>query len=116
MKTNMPFEDSGHEPLPPANLIARHPKGTGARVLLTSVFGPYARDDDFGSRRINPMELYHNQGRACRGACRYRVHGRCRSLRARRWHLLDAPLSGPGGKRSRPGAVKTGDAGGSAGR
>jgi len=31
------------------------------RVLLTSVFGPYARDDDFGSRAINPMELYHNQ-------------------------------------------------------
>src|SRR5512135_1483392 len=38
-----------------------HPKGTGARVLLTSVFGPYAQDDQFGSRAINPMELYHNQ-------------------------------------------------------
>ncbi|MGA3016105.1 MAG: radical SAM protein [Bryobacteraceae bacterium] len=32
-----------------------------ARVLLTSVFGPYAQDDEFGSRKINPMELYHNQ-------------------------------------------------------
>jgi len=31
------------------------------RVLLTSVFGPYAQDDEFGSRRLNPMELYHNQ-------------------------------------------------------
>ena len=31
------------------------------KVLLTSVFGPYAQDDDFGSRSINPMELYHNQ-------------------------------------------------------
>jgi len=30
-------------------------------VLLSSVFGPYARDDEFGSRSINPMELYHNQ-------------------------------------------------------
>jgi radical SAM superfamily enzyme YgiQ (UPF0313 family) len=30
-------------------------------VLLSSVFGPYAQDDDFGSRSINPMELYHNQ-------------------------------------------------------
>jgi len=30
-------------------------------VLLTSVFGPYAQDDQFGSRKINPMELYHNQ-------------------------------------------------------
>src|ERR1041384_3816287 len=38
-----------------------HPKGAGARVLLTSVFGPYAQDDQYGSRRINPMELYHNQ-------------------------------------------------------
>jgi hypothetical protein len=38
-----------------------HPKGVKARVLLTSVFGPYAQDDEFGSRKINPMELYHNQ-------------------------------------------------------
>jgi radical SAM superfamily enzyme YgiQ (UPF0313 family) len=38
-----------------------HPKGTNARVLLTSVFGPYAQNDEFGSRSINPMELYHNQ-------------------------------------------------------
>src|SRR5579871_6840930 len=38
-----------------------HPKGIQARILLSSVFGPYARDDEFGSRKINPMELYHNQ-------------------------------------------------------
>jgi len=38
-----------------------HPLGTKARVLLTSVFGPYAHDDVYGSRAINPMELYHNQ-------------------------------------------------------
>jgi len=38
-----------------------HPLGTKARILLASVFGPYAQDDQFGSRRINPMELYHNQ-------------------------------------------------------
>ena len=38
-----------------------HPKGTAARVLFSSVFGPYAQDDEFGSRSINPMELYHNQ-------------------------------------------------------
>lgn len=25
------------------------------------MFGPYAQDDQFGSRSINPMELYHNQ-------------------------------------------------------
>jgi radical SAM superfamily enzyme YgiQ (UPF0313 family) len=40
---------------------AQHPRGTKARVLLSSVFGPYAQDDEFGSRSINPMELYHNQ-------------------------------------------------------
>jgi radical SAM superfamily enzyme YgiQ (UPF0313 family) len=39
----------------------KHPKGTRARVLLTSVFGPYAQDSVFGSRAINPMELYQNQ-------------------------------------------------------
>ena len=38
-----------------------HPLGSRARVLLTSVFGPYAQDDEYGSRAINPMELYHNQ-------------------------------------------------------
>jgi hypothetical protein len=38
-----------------------HPLGLRARVLLTSVFGPYARDDEYGSRTVNPMELYQNQ-------------------------------------------------------
>jgi radical SAM superfamily enzyme YgiQ (UPF0313 family) len=38
-----------------------HPKQKHANVLLTSVFGPYARDDQYGSRKINPMELYQNQ-------------------------------------------------------
>src|SRR6476469_2638781 len=41
--------------------MINHPKGTRARVLFSSVFGPYAQDDEFGSRKINPMELYHNQ-------------------------------------------------------
>ena len=41
--------------------MSTHPKGSKARLLLSSVFGPYAQDDDFGSRAINPMELYHNQ-------------------------------------------------------
>ena len=38
-----------------------HPLGSQARVLLASVFGPYAQDDQYGSRLINPMELFHNQ-------------------------------------------------------
>ncbi|MCL4847150.1 MAG: cobalamin-dependent protein [Acidobacteria bacterium] len=41
--------------------MAMHPLGTRARVLLTSVFGPFAQDDEYGSRAINPMELYQNQ-------------------------------------------------------
>jgi radical SAM superfamily enzyme YgiQ (UPF0313 family) len=41
--------------------MSRHPKGPGARVLLSSVFGPFTRDDQYGSRAINPVELYHNQ-------------------------------------------------------
>jgi hypothetical protein len=39
----------------------RHSKGTRARVLLSSVFKPFAQDDEFGSRLSNPVELYHNQ-------------------------------------------------------
>ena len=42
-------------------MIETHPKGSKARILLSSVFGPYAQDDVYGSRTINPMELYHNQ-------------------------------------------------------
>ncbi len=38
-----------------------HPLGSRAKVLLTGVFGPYCQDDEYGSRRMNPMELYHNQ-------------------------------------------------------
>ena len=43
-----------HEPLV-------HPMGTRAKLLLSSVFGPYAQDDEYGSRAVNPMELHHNQ-------------------------------------------------------
>lgn len=39
----------------------QHPLGTKAKVLLSSVFGPYAQDDQYGSRLANPMELFHNQ-------------------------------------------------------
>ncbi|MBI5185398.1 MAG: cobalamin B12-binding domain-containing protein [Nitrospinae bacterium] len=42
-----------------SNLV--HPRGAKAEVLLSSVFGPYAQNDEYGSREINPMELYHNQ-------------------------------------------------------
>jgi hypothetical protein len=56
--------------------VERHPKGTRARILLTSVFGPYACDDEFGSRAINPMELYHNQVTREQGAFSLRMFHR----------------------------------------
>ena len=56
--------------------MTTYPKGTRARVLLTSVFGPYAQDDEFGSRRINPMELYQNQVTRAQGAYSLRMFHR----------------------------------------
>ncbi|HSA92902.1 MAG TPA: hypothetical protein VLE48_07820, partial [Terriglobales bacterium] len=56
--------------------MERHPKGPRARVLLTSVFGPYAHDDEFGSRAINPMELYHNQVTRAQGEFSLRMFHR----------------------------------------
>jgi radical SAM superfamily enzyme YgiQ (UPF0313 family) len=53
-----------------------HRKGNRARVLLTSVFGPYAQDDEFGSRRINPIELYHNQVTRAQGSFSLRMFHR----------------------------------------
>ncbi|HEV2304439.1 MAG TPA: B12-binding domain-containing radical SAM protein [Candidatus Acidoferrales bacterium] len=53
-----------------------HPKGSAARVLLSSVFGPYAQDDQFGSRAINPMELYHNQVTRAQGSFSLRMFHR----------------------------------------
>jgi radical SAM superfamily enzyme YgiQ (UPF0313 family) len=53
-----------------------HPKGTRARVLLSSVFGPFAQDDEFGSRSINPMELYQNQVTRAQGPFSLRMFHR----------------------------------------
>ncbi len=53
-----------------------HPKGSRACILLSSVFGPYAQDDEFGSRTINPLELYHNQVTRAQGPFSLRMHHR----------------------------------------
>ncbi len=53
-----------------------HPLRSRARVLLLSVFGPYAQDDQYGSRLINPMELYHNQVTRVQHAFSYRSFNR----------------------------------------
>jgi radical SAM superfamily enzyme YgiQ (UPF0313 family) len=55
MSTEQSVTQTTHDAVPV------HPLGSRARVLLTSVFGPYAQDDAYGSRAINPMELYQNQ-------------------------------------------------------
>ncbi len=59
-----------------SDVIAAHPRGKQARVLLSSVFGPYAQDDEFGSRAINPMELYHNQVTRAQGSFSLRMFHR----------------------------------------
>ncbi|MFC1828727.1 B12-binding domain-containing radical SAM protein [Thermodesulfobacteriota bacterium] len=56
--------------------IPVHPRGTRARVLLSSVFGPYAQDDAYGSRKINPMELHHNQVTRVQGGLSLRMFHR----------------------------------------
>ncbi len=69
-----------------------HPKGTKARVLLTSVFGPYAQDDAYGSRAVNPMELYHNQVTRAQGAFSLRMFHRSFGLMFIQANL-DAPCT-----------------------
>lgn len=53
-----------------------HPLGTRAKVLLSSVFGPYAQNDEYGSRAINPMELYQNQVTRVQGSFSLRMFHR----------------------------------------
>jgi len=53
-----------------------HPLGKRARVLLSSVFGPFAQDDIYGSRKNNPMELYQNQVTRVQGAYSLRMFHR----------------------------------------
>ncbi len=67
-----------------------HPKGSKARVLLASVFGPYARDDEFGSRSINPMELYHNQVTRAQGPFSPRIFHRSWGIT-----MIQANISAP---------------------
>lgn len=67
-----------------------HPKRNHARVLLSSVFGPYAQDDEFGSRKINPMELYHNQVTRAQGSFSLRMFHRSWGIM-----MIQANISAP---------------------
>ena len=70
--------------------VEKHPKGNKARILLSSVFGPYAQDDEFGSRSINPMELYHNQVTRAQGSFSLRMFHRSWGIM-----LIQANISAP---------------------
>jgi hypothetical protein len=78
------------DPSPSGEPIVRHPLGTRARVLLSSVFGPYAQDDEFGSRKINPMELWHNQVTRVQGPFSVRMFHRSWGLM-----LMQANMEAP---------------------
>ena len=67
-----------------------HPLGSQAKVLLCSVFGPYARDDEYGSRVINPMELWHNQVTRVQGPFSLRMFHRSWGLM-----LIQANIEAP---------------------
>src|SRR5450756_1788771 len=60
------------------------------RILLTSVFGPYAQDDEHGSRTINPMELYHNQVTRAQGSFSLRMFHRSWGIM-----MIQANISAP---------------------
>src|SRR5512137_120963 len=70
--------------------IRPHPLGSRANVLLCSVFGPFGRDDEYGSRRMNPMELYHNQVTRTQGAFSLRMFHRSWGLM-----LIQANIEAP---------------------
>ena len=69
---------------------AVHPKKSRTRVLLSSVFGPYAQDDEFGSRAINPMELFHNQVTRAQGSFSIRMFHRSWGIM-----MIQANISAP---------------------
>ena len=69
-----------------------HPLATRARILLSSVFGPYAQDDQYGSRKANPMELYQNQVTRLQGGFSLRMFHRSFGLMMIQSNL-DAPCT-----------------------
>ena len=61
---------------PPYTCGADRNEPTKPRILFSSVFGPFARNDEFGSREIKPMELYHNQVTRAQGPFSLRMFHR----------------------------------------
>ena len=69
-----------------------YPLGSKAKVLLSSVFGPYAQDDEYGSRILNPMELWHNQVTRVQGVFSLRMFHRSWGLMLMQANM-DAPCA-----------------------
>jgi len=67
-----------------------HNTATRRRILLSSVFGPYAQDDAYGSRTANPMELYQNQVTRVQGGFSLRMFHRSFGLM-----MLQANIDAP---------------------
>ena len=61
-------------------------------ILLSSVFKPFAQDDEFGSRAINPAELYHNQVTRAQGPFSLRMFHRSWGLMLMQ-HNVSAPCT-----------------------
>ena len=78
-------ERETHQPPQPV-----HPLASKAKVLLSSVFGPYAQDNEYGSRVMNPMELYHNQVTRAQGPFSLRMFHRSWGLM-----LIQANIEAP---------------------
>lgn len=70
---------------PPVHLLK-----TRTKILLSSVFGPFAQDDEYGSRASNPMELYQNQVTRAQGGFSLRMFHRSFGLM-----LLQANIDAP---------------------
>ena len=78
-----PSAKNGAPPVSPAS-------SSKPKILLTSVFGPYAQDDEYGSRAMNPMELYHNQVTRTQGPFSLRMFHRSWGLM-----LIQANIDAP---------------------
>ena len=64
--------------------------GGRAKSLWASGFGPYAQDDEYGSRAINPMELYQNQVTRAEGPFSLRMFHRSWGIM-----MIQANISAP---------------------
>jgi len=72
------------------NKNGRSKNGSDSRILLTGVFGPFAQDDEYGSRKVNPMELYHNQVTRVQGPFSLRMFHRTLGLM-----MIEANIDAP---------------------